>query len=220
MIAATEYRTDDALELYTKSFEANPNPAPLINRAKLYRWRLLFDKAIADLELAMRLDKQQGDEFSMDLVRELRECKAISQNRINGKKLGFQADLTDKGFDYVSSRIADVVFKGNGQQMAYHLVYEMDNVQKFERRSDFPSADSLLKNWMKSQDTMDGILSDPALSQEYIDTRMLFEAMVCVYEYSDMAKMRDTIIQKIWCKLNPPSQRQAIWEAVLRETFA
>lgn len=67
MAAAAQYRTAEAISLYTDSFEANPNPAPLINRANIYRWRLLFAESIRDLEMAQRLDKQQGDEFSIPI---------------------------------------------------------------------------------------------------------------------------------------------------------
>lgn len=216
MSAASKYHTAEAIALYTKSFEVNPNPAPLINRAKLYRWRILFSEAIQDLETAMRLDKQQGNEFSIPIAQELRECKAISQNLFNGKKELFVADLKAKGFDFVAGRFADSIFDGNGQLLGYHLVNEVDNVKKFENVKDFPSVETLLKNWMKDQSTIDSVLSDPSLSREYLEKRKLFEAMVCVYDYKDMAKLRDVIVRKIWCLLNPPSQMQSIWEYSLR----
>lgn len=216
MEAASEYRTAEAIAFYTKSFETNPNPAPLINRAKLYRWRILFVEAIRDLETAMRLDKQQGDEFSEPLSRELRECKIIAENRFNGKRELFIADLRKNGFDYVSGRFADAIFEGNGQLLAYHLVNEVDNVKKFENRADFPAVNTLLNNWMKDQKVIDQTLADPALSDSYQEKRVMFEAMICVYDYQDMAKLRDTIVRKIWCVLTPPSQMQAIWEVSLR----
>lgn len=216
MKAASEYRTAEAMALYTKSFETNPNPSPLINRAKIYRWRLLFEEAIRDLEIAMRLDKQQGDQFSIPLGQELRECKFLAQHRLSGKRDLFITDLQSKGFDYVAGRIADSIFEGNGQILGYHMVNEVDNVKKFENRRDFPSADTLLTNWMKDQGVIDQALADPAISAEYRDKRTIFETMVCVYDYPDMAKMRDTLIRKIWCLLNPPSQMQSIWEYGLR----
>lgn len=216
MEAASEYRTADAIALYTRSFETSPNPAPLINRAKLYRWRILFEEAIRDLETAMRLDKQQGDQFSIPLGRELRECKMLAQNRFNGKKDLFVADLRSKGFDHVAGRIADSIFQGNGQLLGYHMVNEVDNVKKFENLSDFPSVNTLLNNWMKDQRVIDQALADPSISGDYQDKRDTFESMVCVYDYADMAKLRDTIVRKIWCMLNPPNQRQAIWEYGLR----
>jgi tetratricopeptide (TPR) repeat protein len=217
MKAASEYRTAEAMVLYTKSFVANPNPAPLINRAKLYRWRLLFEEAIRDLEIAMRLDKQQGDQFSMPLGKELQECKFLAQHRLGGKRDLFVTDLQSKGFDYVAGRIADSVFEGDGQLLGYHMVNEVDNVKKFESLPDFPSAKTLLANWMKDQSVIDQALANPTISGEYQEKRMIFETMVCVYDYADMAKMRDTIIRMIWCLLNPPSQMQALWEVGLRD---
>lgn len=217
MKAASEYRTAAAIALYTRSYETNPNPAPLINRAKLYRWRLLFGEAIRDLEIAMRLDKQQGDQFAMPLGNELRECKFLAQNLFNGKKDLFVTDLRSKGFDHVAGRIADSIFEGNGQLLGYHLVNEVDNVKKFETLSDFPSVKTLVTNWMRDQRVIDQALADPELNAEYREKRVLFEAMVCVYDYPEMAKLRDTIVRKIWCLLNPPSQRQAIWEVSLRD---
>ncbi|MBG75331.1 MAG: hypothetical protein CL956_05965 [Erythrobacteraceae bacterium] len=217
MRAASEYRTADAIALYTRSIEANPNPAPLINRAKLYRWRLMFEDAITDLETAVKLDKQQGNEFAAPLAQELRECRILAENRFNGKRPLFIADLNDKGFDHVAGRIADSIFQGNGQLLAYHMVNEVDNAKKFENLSDFPSVKTLLNNWMKDQSVIDQALADQRIHAEYEPKRGIFEAMVCVYDYPDMAKLRDTIVRKIWCLLNPPSQMQAIWEASLRE---
>ncbi|MGH6861192.1 MAG: hypothetical protein ACRECY_13100 [Phyllobacterium sp.] len=220
MEAASEYRTAEAMSLYTKSFEINPNPAPLINRAKLYRWRLLFAEAIQDLETAKRLDQQQGNEFSVVLGKELVECRMLAQNRFNGKRELFIADLKAKGFDYVAGRFADSIFDGNGQMLGYHLVYEVDNVKKFENIADFPSVNTLLKNWMKDQRVIDQTLSSPSFSRTYREKREVFEAMICVYDYTDMAKMRDVIVRKIWCLLNPPSQMQSLWEASLRQPIS
>lgn len=217
MRAASEYRTAAAIALYTRSYETNPNPAPLINRAKLYRWRLLFREAIRDLEIAMRLDKQQGDQFAIPLGNELRECKFLAQNLFNGKKDLFVTDLRSKGFDHVAGRIADSILEGNGQLLGYHLVNEVDNVKKFETLSDFPAVKTLVTNWMQDQRVIDRALADPELSAEYRERRVLFEAMVCVYDYPEMAKLRDTIIRKIWCLLNPPSRMQALWELSLRD---
>ena len=217
MNAASEYRTAAAIALYTKSYETSPNPAPLINRAKLYRWRLLFGEAIRDLEIAMRLDKQQGDQFAIPLGTELRECKFIAQNILNGRKDLFVTDLRSKGFDYVAGRIADTIFEGNGQLLGYHLVNEVDNVKKFETLSDFPSVRTLANNWMKNQRVIDQALADPIATVEYREKRILFESTVCVYDYPEMAKLRDTIVRKIWCLLNPPSQMQALWEVGLRD---
>jgi tetratricopeptide (TPR) repeat protein len=187
MKAASEYRTAEAIAFYTKSFETNPNPAPLINRAKLYRWRILFVEAIRDLETAMRLDKQQGNEFSKFSGIELRECKAIAENLFNGKRDLFIADLRKNGFDYVAGRFADTIFEGMGQLLAYHLVNEVDNVKKFENRTDFLAVNTLLKNWMKDQKVIDQVLANPEISDSYQEKRVIFESMMCVYDYPDMA---------------------------------
>lgn len=214
--AASYYRTAEAISLYTRSFEANPNPAPLINRAKLYRWRLLFEKAIEDLELAVKIDRQQSNEFSNELGRELRECRLVAENLFNGRKKLFVEDLRDKGFDYVSGRIADSIFKGDGRLLAYHLVNEVDNVKKFEVTDDFPAVKTLLQNWMTDQAVIDQTLENREISNQYQSKRLIFESMVSVYDYPDVAKMRDTLVRKIWCHLNPPSQMQPLWEVSLR----
>lgn len=216
MKAANDYRTAEAIALYTKSYETSPNPAPLINRAKLYRWRLLFAESIRDLEIAMQLDKKQGNQFSIPLENELRECKFLAKHRLDGKRDLFVTDLRSKGFDYVAGRIADTVFEGNGQLLGYHMVNEVDNVKKFEHLSDFPAAKTLLANWMTDQGVIDQALANTAIAREYLEKRIIFETMVCVYDYADMAKMRDTLIRMIWCLLNPPSERQALWEFGLR----
>ena len=218
MEAASEYRTAEAIALYTKSFEISPNPAPLINRARLYRWRLLLEEAIRDLESASRLDKQQGNQFSIPVGEQLRECKILAENRFNGKRELFVEDLRSNGFDYVAGRIADAIFQGDGQLLGYHLVNEVDNIKKFEDLDDFPASKTLLQNWMKDQRAIDQALANASLQNEYMKKRLIFEGMVCVYDYADMAKLRDTLVRKIWCLLNPPSQMQPLWEASLRNS--
>lgn len=216
MKAAGEYRTSEAIALYTKSFEVSPNPSPLINRAKLYRWRLLFAEAIRDLEIAMSLDRRQGNQFSAAIARELQECKAIAQTRFSGKRDLFVTDLKAKGHDYVAGRVADTVFEGDGELLGYHMINEVDDIKKFENITDFPSVKTLLTNWMDDQSIIDEALADQDIGRTYRQKRPIFEAMICVYDYPDMAKLRDAIVRKSWCLLNPPVQRQALWEYGLR----
>lgn len=197
MEAASQYLTAEAIELYTESFAREPNPAPLINRAKLYRWRLLFAESIRDLELAQRLDKQQGNQFGADVTRELTECKFLAQNIFNGKRNLFREDLRAKGFDYVAERLADTIFKGEGSLLGYHLINEVDNVRKFENVADFPSVKHLLDNDLRDPRIIDGILSDHEAQRAFEDSGMLFQMMLCVYDYPDMAKLRDTMVHKI-----------------------
>lgn len=220
MNAAIEFRTAEAIALYTKSFEANPNPAPLINRSKLYRWRILYKDAIEDLEYASILDQQHANQFSREIEKELSECKFVAQNLFNGEVNLFREDLEENGFDYVAGRITDVVFEGNGKLMAYHLVNEIDNIKKFEDRSDFIYSDLLINNWIKDQSAIDQVLKSSGVRSVYIDKRRVFESMVCVHEYANMAKLRDTIVRKIWCLLTPPSELQPVWEASLRNPIA
>lgn len=197
MEAAKQYRTAEAIALYTQSFEKEPNPAPLVNRAKLYRWRLLFAESIRDLELAQRLDKQQASQFGAEIARELRECKLLAQNIFNGKRQPFNDDLKDKGFDYVAERLADTIFKGEGSLLGYHLINEVDNVQKFENLADFPSVKRLLENDLRDPRLIEGILSDREAQEAFEASGMLFQMMLCVYDYPDMAKLRDLMVQKI-----------------------
>jgi tetratricopeptide (TPR) repeat protein len=220
MNAAIEFRTAEAIALYTKSFEANPNPAPLINRSKLYRWRILYNNAIEDLEYASVLDQQHSNEFSREIDKELSECKIVAHNLFNGKIDLFRDDLQENGFDYVAGRIADVVFEGNGKLLAYHLINEIDNIKKFEHRSDFVYSDLLINNWIKDQSAIDQALKTPEVRYTYADKRKVFESMVCVHEYENMAKLRDTMVRKIWCLLTPPSELQPVWETSLRNPIA
>lgn len=204
MEAAKQYRTAEAIRLYTNSFEMNPNPAPLINRAKLYRWRLLFAESIRDLEMARRLDKQQADEFSIPISIELEECKLLAQNRFNGTRELFIIDLKSKGFDYVAGRLADTTFKGEGFLLGYHVMNEVDNVKKFENISDFPSVKRLLENELRDHSVIEKVLCEPDGQKAFEATDRLFQMMICVYDYPDMAKLRDLIVQKIWTCMNSP----------------
>ena len=214
MEAAKQYRTTEAMRLYSKSFETNPNPAPLINRAKLYRWRLLFAESIRDLEIAQRLDKQQGDEFSIPIGIELKECKFLAQNRFNGKRDLFITDLKSKGFDYVAERLTNTIFKGEGFLLGYHVMNEVDNVKKFENIADFPSVKHLLENDLRDHSVIDKILSDRAGQNGFEESGKLFQMMLCVYDYSDMAKIRDLMIQKIWALMNSPNDDSTISDRV------
>lgn len=204
MEAASQYRTAEAIRLYSSSFEANPNPASLINRAKLYRWRLLFAEAIRDLELAQRLDKQQGNEFSIPIGIELEECRFLAQNRLNGQRDLFVADLKDKGFDYVAERLADTIFKGEGFLLGYHVMNEVDNVKKFENIADFPFVKTLIENDLRNHSIIDKILAERDGQEAFEASGKLFQMMLCVYDYPDMAKLRDLMVQKIWTLMNSP----------------
>lgn len=198
MEAATNYRTAEAISLYTKSFEANPNPAPLINRAKLYRWRLLFAGAIRDLELAQQIDEKQGDEFGNEIERELRECRLLAANMFNGTRDALVSDLQKNGHDFAAGRLIDVIFKNRVDFWAYHLMNEVDNVQKFENLAEFPIVERLLETFFTDASSIDDVLSDPVATAAFFDASFMFQGMICVYEYQDMVKLRCLILEKLF----------------------
>lgn len=64
MKAATDFRSNEAIDYYTRSIEARANPSPFINRANLLMKRIRYREALSDLIEAKRLDDQQGREFT------------------------------------------------------------------------------------------------------------------------------------------------------------
>jgi tetratricopeptide (TPR) repeat protein len=202
MKAALEYRTAEAIELYSKSFELSPNPSPLINRAKLYRWRLLFEQSIRDLEMAKRLDEQQGDQFARSIGKELDECRFLAQNRLSGNRDLFVTDLRKKGFDYVAGRLADTIFEGQGSLLGYHVLNELDNLSKFENLADFPSARHLLQSGTVTPAMINSVIADLNAQRAFDPKGQLFQMMICVYDYPDMSKLRDLLVKKIWELMN------------------
>lgn len=198
MKAALQYKTYEAIDLYTRSFEANPNPSPLINRAKLYEWQIRFDKAIDDLEKALELDRRQGDEFGRTIQAKLKYCKSISYNRFNGYREKAINDLRrrgEDGYDEVSERLIDVIFKGNLPFKLFHVMNEIDSILKFERLEDFPEVEMIAPMIPKADIEM--ALSDKSANEAFKETDSLFKAMICPYDYGDMTKLRCRIIYNI-----------------------
>lgn len=202
MAAAQQYRTAEAVRLYTASFEAEPNPAPLINRAKLYRWRLLFGEAIRDLELAQRLDREQSNEFGAAIEDELSDCRVLATSLFNGKRELFVADLRENGFDYVAGRLADTLFRGEGRLLAYHVMNEIDNVEKFEDIADFPAIARIRAQHLQDDQVINAVLENRDIQRAFEESGTLFQMMLCVYDYPDMARLRDLMVEKIWNLLN------------------
>ncbi len=170
-------------------------------------------ESLRDLEIAERLDKEQGQEFSVAIEIEMKECKLLVENRLNGKRELFITDLKSKGYDYVAGRLLDTIFKGDRLLLGYHLLNEVDNVKKFEDISDFPMVKHLLENDLSDFTESEKILSDSEGQKGFAATSMLFQGMLCAYDYSDMAKLRDLIVQKIWMEAErkePSSELQVM----------
>lgn len=201
MRAAKNYKTRDAIDLYTRSFAASPNPAPLINRSKLYMWQIRYDKAIEDLEQAATLDTAQGDEFGVTIATELKKYRVIAAGRFNGIREKMIADLRRRGefaHDEVAERLIDVIFKGSMPLKMFHVLNEIDSVRKFETLEDFPEIEMIAP--MIPAEKVEAAVNDRQAVGGFEATDNLFRSMLCVYDHEDMTKLRCRIVYNICCE--------------------
>ena len=75
---------------------------------------------------------------------------------------------------------------------------EVDNVKKFENIPDFPSVKHLLESDLRDHSVIEKVLSEPLGQKAFEASGTLFQMMICVYDYPDMAKLRDLMVQKMW----------------------
>ena len=75
---------------------------------------------------------------------------------------------------------------------------EVDNVKKFQRITDFPSVKHLLESDLRDHSVIEKVLREPDGQKAFEATDRLFQMLICVYDYPDMAKLRDLMVQKMW----------------------
>ena len=78
--ASSEGKTDEAIELYSKSIEVKPLPFSYLARAKLYLEKEDTESAIADCQAGLELDSEHKD-----LIWLLGESKKPAEKRFKGE---------------------------------------------------------------------------------------------------------------------------------------
>lgn len=205
MKAAVEFRSGAAIELYTQSIAASPNPAPYINRANLLMKRIRHRDARDDLEAARHLDARQGREFKTQIEPELNWAQAISFNWDNGLRKKLIRDLRDSDIKTVADRIIDVSFGVSGlgwgvnsmpyDLLEYHLFNDLDDIAKFDDLAKYPEADELLTLYdEKFIEVKVGSCPDSA---GYRDAQAKLHSFLCIYDLEDMIQLRRHMIYHI-----------------------
>lgn len=188
MLAASRYECDEAIKLYTASIEANPNPAPYINRAKLFSLRLRHYEALQDLQKALELDLKQGREFQNEIGKEIELSKVMTVHYGNGLRERLIDDLESNGHIHVGKRILSSCSENNLDLIEHHFFNEIDNIKKFDGFDANPEACEYCE--LYPQSFIDEKLVSCPSPSEYEMMRMKYESFLCAYPPDKMTLVR------------------------------
>lgn len=203
MDAASKFDCDRAIDLYTKSLEAHPNPAPLINRANLLGKRKRHFEALLDLAEAKRLDEEQSKEFGPVLQREIMRELTLTKFYRDGmrEKLIVDYEQTDTGD--VSQKIMSSSFDvgepgywGSRREiLEYHFFNDLDDIVKFESLSAFPEAEEYIEIY--GQKFIDHKISSCPDEAFYDRASKIVSCFLCVYDEQTMRYIRRRMLYDI-----------------------
>jgi len=209
MEAAVAFRSNEAIDLYTRSIAAWPNPSPYMNRANLLMKRVRCREALLDLLEAKRIDDREGREFGATLSREIQWASVLASNYENGTREKLVADLKVTGRDRVAKRIICVSFDIHQAQwdwnsfdrtlLEYHLFNDLDDIRKFDDLALYPEARELL-------DLYDGEFIDMKVARSpsgdaYADAQAKMHNFLCSYDMPDMLQLRRYMLYRIHDRL-------------------
>ncbi|MBS1832376.1 MAG: hypothetical protein JST65_06680 [Acidobacteria bacterium] len=209
MQAAVQFRSNEAIDLYTRSITACPNPSPYMNRANLLMKRIRCREALQDLLEAKRLDDRQGRQFGNELSREIGWARTLSSNYDNGTREKLIKDLRASDRDTVAERIICASFGIDKLQweynsfdrelIEYHLFNDVDDIAKFDDVRSYPEAAELTRAY------------DPRFIEQkvarcpdqraYQDAQAKMHNFLCSYDLTDMIQLRRYMIYRIHAKL-------------------
>lgn len=198
MQAAVEFRSNEAIDYYTRSIEIYANPAPYINRANLLMKRIRCREALNDLLEAKRLDDQQGRQFTAEIDREMAWAKILSSNYDNGIREKLITDLRGSDHRTVAERILCSSFGINHLQWEYQtfdrelvefqLFNELDDIVKFDDVTVYPEAEELLRDYDHRFIAMK-VANCPNI-QSYQEAQAKLNNFLCSYDRDDMILLR------------------------------
>ncbi|MBK9004545.1 MAG: hypothetical protein IPM67_13980 [Sphingomonadales bacterium] len=199
-----------AIDCYTRSIAASPNPAPYINRANLLSKRLRYREALSDLSEALRLDRRQSNEFAQVLDVEISKAEIVCDNYHNGMRQKLLADYREKkgahgGVLGIARRILCSSFGITSSQWDYktfnrpliefHFFNDLDNIAKFEEVELYPEVEEYLDLYPKSfiNIKVDNCPDDKA----YLKSEILLHSFLCCYDPDDMRHLRRIMLYDI-----------------------
>lgn len=204
MAHATRYDSEKAIEYYTRSIAASPNPSPYINRANLLCKRLRYHEALHDLLEARKLDRAQSNEFTEVLRREIGYAEAITNFYRNGLRDRLLEDLDRNGDDFVAGKIfsASFGFSHNLWENGYihplsehHFFNELDNVRKFDRLNLYPEVEGYIENY--PIEFIEMKVSNCKNLDYYQKASQTLHSFLCSYDEQDMISIRRIIIYRL-----------------------
>ena len=211
MIYASQYKCSDAIKYYTLSIQAHDNPAPYINRANILGKRIRHFEALQDLLRARRLDKEQNDEFSHEINRDLALAVALTNNYSSGQRDKLIDDLKKNGAAYVANRVLCASFgisqskweydALSGTFLEYHYFNELDNIGKFDDLNNYPEAARPLELYAPEfiKNKVDSISASDLDAYQLMERQL--HAFLCSYDENDMQHVRRHILYEIEQKL-------------------
>lgn len=209
MEAAVAFRSNEAIDLYTRSIAAWPNPSPYMNRANLLMKRVRCREALLDLREAKRIDDREGRQFGAPLSRDIARASMLSVNYENGLREKLVADLKVTGRDKVAERIICVSFDIHQAQwdwnsfdrtlLEYHLFNDLDDIRKFDDLSLYPEAEELLS--LYDGRFVDMKVARPPAGDAYEDAQAKMHNFLCTYDMPDMLQLRRYMLYRIHDRL-------------------
>lgn len=198
---ASQFRCQEAIDLYSRSIQVCANPAPYINRANLLGKRMRHFEALQDLLAAQRVDVAR--EFSQQIRRELEQENALAGFYRNGTRERLIEDLRKNGHQFVASRVfAEWPCGEHAPLLEYHFFNELDNIAKFEKPGDYPQAEGWIRKY-STQVVLKKIESCPD-PKGYFGAESMLRMFLCVYEMSDMRLIRGFFLSETHAKLGQP----------------
>lgn len=205
MKSALDFRSNDAIDYYTQSIHASPNPAPYINRANLLGKRIRHFEALQDLLRAQQLDRSQGNEFGSVLSFEIARTSALTGNYTNGMRERLIEDFENKGDEYVAGRIVCQAFNiphvrwehgtSTDPMLEFHFFNELDNHIKFDDLTVYPEAEYLAEQYpaefaeLKLQQCPD--------ADAYAGHEAILHGFLCSYPVEIMVRLRRTMLYRM-----------------------
>ena len=209
MQSAVAFRSNEALDYYTRSISASANPAPYINRANLLMKRIRHYEGRCDLEEAARLDAQQGREFTSEINRELNWAKVMSANYENGTRDKLIADLRSSDHSIVAQRIICASFDISQDRWDYntfprdliefHLFNDLDDLEKFDDLTKYPEAQELIEFYDRK--FIEKKVSSCPDTSAYNIAQAKLHNFLCSYDLEDMVLLRRHMIYRIHDRL-------------------
>lgn len=198
MAHATRFESDKAIELYTKSIEINPNPAPYLNRANLLSKRLRHYEALTDLLEAKRLDAKR--EFRVVLDREIATETIYTSNYRNDTRAKLLQDLESGDIGGIARKVFASSFRvsreglwhGSRPILEYHFFNDLDNIIKFETISEIPEAEEYLE--LYGQDYIDHKIETCPDDNAYFAADATVRSFLCCYPVKEARYIRRRIL--------------------------